>query len=66
MCLVFVCDEDERVIGRQVAGGACPYCGGMVQALDVQSNWRFCFVPLYFKTKRKLYCSICLRRLVPL
>ncbi|KAG6387872.1 hypothetical protein SASPL_153067 [Salvia splendens] len=61
MCLVFVCDEDERVIGRPAA---CLYCGGMVQALDVQSNWRFCFVPLYFKTKRKLYCSICSRRLV--
>ncbi|KAL3844328.1 hypothetical protein ACJIZ3_001731 [Penstemon smallii] len=64
MCLVFVCDEDERVIGRQAAPGACPYCGGMVQAMDVQSQWRFCFVPLYFKNKRRLYCSICSRRLV--
>ncbi|GFP81612.1 hypothetical protein PHJA_000304500 [Phtheirospermum japonicum] len=64
MCLVFVCDEDERVTGRYAAPGACPYCGGMVQAMDVQSNWRFCFVPLYHKTKRRLYCTICSRRLV--
>ncbi|MBA0622543.1 hypothetical protein Godav_008075 [Gossypium davidsonii] len=54
MCLVFVCDEDERVISRQPAPGACPYCGGMVQAMDVESQWRFCFLPLYFKTKRSL------------
>ncbi|XWS26102.1 hypothetical protein CRYUN_Cryun26dG0001900 [Craigia yunnanensis] len=53
MCLVFVCDEDERVIARQPASGACPYCGGMVQAMDVESQWRFCFLPLYFRTKRR-------------
>ncbi|KAG5548264.1 hypothetical protein RHGRI_013835 [Rhododendron griersonianum] len=41
MCLVFVCDEDERVVGRQPAPGACPYCGGMIQAMDVESQWRF-------------------------
>ncbi|CDP07000.1 unnamed protein product [Coffea canephora] len=63
MCLVFVCDEDERVLARQIAPGACPYCGGMVQALDVEKEWRFCFVPLYFKAKRKYFCTICARRL---
>ncbi|CAN0899674.1 hypothetical protein LINGRAHAP2_LOCUS20412 [Linum grandiflorum] len=36
----------------------------MVQAMDIESQWRFCFVPLYFKTKRKHICSICARRLV--
>jgi hypothetical protein len=64
MCLVFVCDEDERVVSTQVASGACPYCEGMVQAVDVQSQWRLCFVPLYFRNKRKHYCTICAKRLV--
>ncbi|KAK3437351.1 uncharacterized protein LOC104437188 [Eucalyptus grandis] len=64
MCLVFVCDEDEQVVARQAAPGACPYCGGAIQAMDVESQWRFCFLPLYFRTKRKFYCSLCARRLV--
>ncbi|KAK1549818.1 hypothetical protein Q3G72_008451 [Acer saccharum] len=63
MCLVFVCDQEERVIARQQAPGACPYCGGMIQAMDVESQWRFCFVPFYFKTKRKFNCSVCAKRL---
>ncbi|KAB2629524.1 hypothetical protein D8674_034319 [Pyrus ussuriensis x Pyrus communis] len=49
MCLVFVCDEEERVLLRQQAPG---------------SNWRFCFLPLYWRTKRKFYCSLCTRKLV--
>ncbi|KAL5559391.1 hypothetical protein UlMin_035602 [Ulmus minor] len=64
MCFVFVCDEDERVLSRQAAPGACPYCGGMIQAMDVESQWRLCFVPLYWRTKRKFYCAMCSRRLV--
>ncbi|KAK7384848.1 hypothetical protein VNO78_30551 [Psophocarpus tetragonolobus] len=63
MCFVFVCDKEERVLGRHTASGVCPYCGGMVQAVDVESQWRFCFLPLCFKTKRKYYCSLCSRRL---
>ncbi|WCJ32319.1 hypothetical protein M5689_013752 [Euphorbia peplus] len=63
MCIVFVCDEDERVLGRQVAGGNCPYCGGMVEAMDVEKQWRFCFLPFFFRTKRKFFCSLCSRRL---
>ncbi|KAD3641805.1 hypothetical protein E3N88_31029 [Mikania micrantha] len=53
MCLVFVCDEDERIVGQQQAPGACPYCGGLIKAMDVESQWRLCFLPLYYKTKRK-------------
>ncbi|XP_050215736.1 uncharacterized protein LOC126666883 [Mercurialis annua] len=64
MCLVFVCDEDERVIGKQVAPGACPYCGGMIQAMDVETRWRFCFLPVCFNNKKRFYCSVCTRRLV--
>ncbi|XP_033516416.1 uncharacterized protein [Nicotiana tomentosiformis] len=64
MCFVFVCDEDERFLQRQAAAGACPYCGGMIQAVDLESQWRLCFVPLSFKKKRKYYWTICTRRLV--
>ncbi|XP_019090696.1 PREDICTED: uncharacterized protein LOC109128515 [Camelina sativa] len=63
MCLVFVCDQDERVIGRYAAPGACPYCGGAVQVVDVNSQWRFCFVPLSNKNKRRHLCSTCGKRL---
>lgn len=64
MCLVFVCDQDERVIGRYAAPGACPYCGGAVQVVDVNSQWRFCFVPLSNKSKRRHLCSTCGKRLI--
>ncbi|CAD5186230.1 uncharacterized protein LOC135625257 [Musa acuminata AAA Group] len=64
MCLVFVCDEEERVLGTHQAPGSCPFCGGVVMATDVESAWRFCFLPLYFHTKRRFYCTLCTRRLV--
>ncbi|XP_027356600.1 uncharacterized protein LOC113865964 [Abrus precatorius] len=64
MCIVFVCGEDERVVSRQPAPGACPYCGGLIQAVDVESHWNFCFLPLYVKTKRRYYCTICNSRLI--
>ncbi|RYR55054.1 hypothetical protein Ahy_A06g030307 isoform B [Arachis hypogaea] len=35
----------------------------MVQATDVQKQWRFCFLPIYFKTKRRYYCTMCTRTL---
>ncbi|RZS23192.1 hypothetical protein BHM03_00056080, partial [Ensete ventricosum] len=64
MCLVFVCDEEERVLGTHQAPGSCPFCGGAVMATDVESAWRFCFLPLYFRTKRRFYCTLCTRRFV--
>ncbi|XP_038983746.1 uncharacterized protein LOC120111274 [Phoenix dactylifera] len=64
MCLVFVCDEEERVLGSHQAPGSCPYCGGVVMATDVESAWRLCFLPLCFRAKRKFYCTLCARRLV--
>ncbi|KAG5594210.1 hypothetical protein H5410_035442 [Solanum commersonii] len=33
-CFSCVCDEDEKELGRKVAPGACPSCGGKVQAID--------------------------------
>ncbi|KAL2896842.1 Protein odd-skipped-related 1 [Bienertia sinuspersici] len=64
MCLVFIVDEDEKVIGQYAAGGACPYCGGRVQAMDVEKSWRLFYVPFYSRTKRRFYCSFCNRLLV--
>ncbi|KAM0943279.1 hypothetical protein DsansV1_C13g0120551 [Dioscorea sansibarensis] len=64
MCLVFVCDEEERVMAQQPAPGSCPYCGGTVMATDVESAWRLCFLPLCFRIKRRYHCALCSRRLV--
>ncbi|XP_028066599.1 uncharacterized protein LOC114269475 [Camellia sinensis] len=60
---VFVCGE-ERELGRKQAAGQCPYCGGKVQALDVESHWRFCFLLICFNIKRKYLCSVCDKHLV--
>ncbi|XP_009779960.1 uncharacterized protein [Nicotiana sylvestris] len=66
MCLFFPCiwDEVENELGRKVAPGACPYCGGKVQAVDVEGRLRFCFLPICFRFKRKYICTLCSRRLV--
>ncbi|KAL2896866.1 tRNA pseudouridine synthase Pus10, partial [Bienertia sinuspersici] len=50
---VLLWDEDEKVIGQYAAGGACPYCGGRVQAMDVEKSWRLFYVPFYSRTKRR-------------
>ncbi|KAJ8486381.1 hypothetical protein OPV22_018866 [Ensete ventricosum] len=64
MCVVFLCREEEEVLGRHKAPGSCPYCGGAVMATDVESVWRLCFLPLCHKIKRKFSCAHCSRRLV--
>ncbi|KAK4369999.1 hypothetical protein RND71_009474 [Anisodus tanguticus] len=65
MCLIiYVCDAEEKELGRQAASGACPSCGGKVQAVDVESRRKFCFLPLCFIFKRKYQCTLCSRRLV--
>ncbi|XP_031481152.1 uncharacterized protein LOC116251179 [Nymphaea colorata] len=64
MCLVFTCDQEDRVLATQMAPGNCPYCGGLVSCADVESEWRFCFLPFYSKTRRKYYCTFCRRKLV--
>ncbi|KAJ6922184.1 hypothetical protein NC652_015974 [Populus alba x Populus x berolinensis] len=63
MCFVFLCDEEEKELGRQQASGSCPYCGGKVQAVDFEGRWRFCFLPICYKMKRKYFCTLCSRRL---
>nr|DAD45879.1 TPA_asm: hypothetical protein HUJ06_004109 [Nelumbo nucifera] len=64
MRLLVVCGKQETVLGKQRASGACPYCGGIVQAVDVESRYSFCFVPLWFNPGRKYFCTRCTRRLV--
>ncbi|KAI5445926.1 hypothetical protein KIW84_013960, partial [Lathyrus oleraceus] len=41
MWFVYVCEEEEKELGRQQASGSCPYCGGKVEAMDVEMQWRF-------------------------
>ncbi|KAE6654609.1 hypothetical protein FH972_027373 [Carpinus fangiana] len=60
-----VFDVQERVIGREGAGAACPYCGGPVLAWDYDSHLFFWLFPISHKIKRKFCCTICSRRLLP-
>ncbi|KAF8091673.1 hypothetical protein N665_0438s0006 [Sinapis alba] len=64
MCLELVYHEEKTELGRQQAPGVCPYCGGKVSAVDIETKWLFCFLPLCFKVKRKYSCSSCDRQLV--
>nr|ABK22689.1 unknown [Picea sitchensis] len=64
MCLVCTCDEKRKILNTQVAPGACPHCGGAIAASDVQSEWRFCFVPVFFKKRRTHTCTRCGKNLV--
>ncbi|KAF7837969.1 uncharacterized protein G2W53_006451 [Senna tora] len=63
MWLVFICNEEEKEVGRQEAPGCCPYCGGKVQSSDVEIRWSLCFLPMCFNLKRKYFCTLCARRL---
>ncbi|CAM8891800.1 unnamed protein product [Rhodiola kirilowii] len=65
MCfLPTLCGAEEKELGRQQAPGACPYCGGKVEAVDVESQRMLCCLPLCYKIKRKYFCSLCSKRLV--
>nr|DAD47406.1 TPA_asm: hypothetical protein HUJ06_017343 [Nelumbo nucifera] len=63
MRFLVVCDKQETVFGKRQASGACPYCGGIVQAMDVESRYSFCGLPLWFIPRRKYICTVCARRL---
>ncbi|BAT80113.1 hypothetical protein VIGAN_02308200, partial [Vigna angularis var. angularis] len=60
---MFVLDEEQKELGRRQAPGSCPYCDGKVEAMDVEIQWKFCFLPMCFKIKRKFFCTSCARRL---
>ncbi|KAF4365146.1 uncharacterized protein LOC115697959 [Cannabis sativa] len=64
MWMVYVCEEEKKELGRQQAPGSCPKCGGKVEAIDVETKRRFCFLPMCFNIKRKYFCTVCSRRLV--
>ncbi|MBA0719615.1 hypothetical protein Golax_007275 [Gossypium laxum] len=59
MCWVFVWEKDVRIRYRQPQPGACPYCGGMLQAMNIKTHWKFCFLPVFCWKKRKIHCSTC-------
>lgn len=63
MWFMHVFDEEKKELGRQQAPGSCPYCQGKVEAMDVEIQWRLCFLPMCFKIKRKYFCTSCARRL---
>ncbi|KAL8227746.1 hypothetical protein R6Q57_015330 [Mikania cordata] len=56
--------KEAKEVGRQVARGACPYCEGKVIAVDIESKWKFCCIPISYVDKRKYFCTLCSRRLV--
>ncbi|XP_014500683.1 uncharacterized protein LOC106761631 [Vigna radiata var. radiata] len=60
---MIVLDEEQKELGRRQAPGSCPYCDGKVEAMDVEIQWKFCFLPMCFKIKRKFFCTSCARRL---
>ncbi|XP_073047202.1 uncharacterized protein [Primulina eburnea] len=64
MRLVYVCEEEEREIGRHQAPGRCPNCGGKVQAVEVEGTGKFCYFTVCFRIKRKYVCTLCFKRLV--
>ncbi|XP_034700389.1 uncharacterized protein LOC117925481 [Vitis riparia] len=64
MSLVFVGNSEEKELGRQKAPGMCPYCEGKVTAMDVESQFRCCFLPVCYKIKRKYVCTSCSKQLV--
>ncbi|KAK6944579.1 hypothetical protein RJ641_025681 [Dillenia turbinata] len=63
MCVGFLYDKEERELGREKAPGACPYCGWKVEAIDVESKWSCCLLPICYKMKRKYLCTVCGKRL---
>ncbi|XP_071708897.1 uncharacterized protein [Rutidosis leptorrhynchoides] len=64
MHLVYICIEEPKEVGRHVASGSCPYCEGKVEAVDVESKWTFCCLPISYVSTRKYFCTLCSRRLV--
>ncbi|KAJ4962864.1 hypothetical protein NE237_022803 [Protea cynaroides] len=64
MCFVFVCDQEEKVSDRKAAPGACPDCEGVVQSQDVETIWKFCYVPYRSKTNKRYFCTQCPKHFV--
>ncbi|XP_020103712.1 uncharacterized protein LOC109720804 [Ananas comosus] len=64
MCLVLFCEEKEKVVATQKAPGSCPYCGGVVMAIDVESTRSLFCLRICLLSKRKFSCTRCSRHLV--
>nr|XP_009603736.1 uncharacterized protein LOC104098653 [Nicotiana tomentosiformis]AYA62518.1 SPICE [Nicotiana tabacum] len=64
MRMIYVCEEEEKEVGRKKASGICPYCGGTVEAVDIEGKGKLFCLPICLRFKRKYLCSSCSRRLV--
>jgi hypothetical protein len=61
MWFVYICDEEEKELGRQKASGCCPYCGGKVEAiwmLRCNGNFVFCLCVLRLKENIFVLCVL--------
>ncbi|AES92233.1 hypothetical protein MtrunA17_Chr4g0071651 [Medicago truncatula] len=63
MRLSYVCERQQKELRRQQAPGSCPYCGGKVEAMDVEVQSKLCFLPMCFQIKRRYFCTHCSKRL---
>ncbi|CAL5199273.1 unnamed protein product [Lathyrus oleraceus] len=63
MWLSYVWEGEQKELGRQKAPGSCPFCGGKVEAMDVEVQSKLCFLTMCFQIKRKYSCTLCSRRL---
>ncbi|KAL8249634.1 hypothetical protein R6Q59_006502 [Mikania micrantha] len=64
MWLLLICYKEAREVDKRVANGSCPYCEGKVVAIDIESKWKLCCLPVSYVNKRKYTCTLCSRRLV--
>uniref|UniRef100_A0A0V0GX82 Putative ovule protein n=1 Tax=Solanum chacoense TaxID=4108 RepID=A0A0V0GX82_SOLCH len=62
MRIIYVCEEEEKEVGRKKASGACPYCGGTVEAVDIEGKGKLFCLPICLRFKIKYICSLCSRR----
>jgi hypothetical protein len=54
MGFLSVFDVQDRVIGSEGVGAACPYCGGPVLAWDYDSHLLFCFLANFPQNQEKV------------
>lgn len=59
MVLCFICDQKRRVKGSEPSSGACASCGNGTSDVEVQDAYRFCFVPLFWRSHHEIMCNNC-------
>ncbi|GFP89163.1 hypothetical protein PHJA_001060000, partial [Phtheirospermum japonicum] len=56
--------EENGRLGGSRRRARAPTVAAKCTAVDVSSRWRFCFLPICLRFKRKYFCTLCFRRLV--